>query len=205
LLIKFGADVNIQNNKGFTALAKAVKIGCPEKTVKILLENGADVNLATTRSWTPLMTAAKMGRENIVKMLTEHIKNLKPEIQENPKNALEEKPVEELKDRDYLLEVKKFQNSKKYFTWAWNEKVNIILEKDVTVLYAIGKHILNKDGIIQPLEYLSEHDRIELSKFGIRPLLQSPDYSCLKIVNKNSLKDFAAIHRLPEKIFIIRE
>nr|WBF70211.1 putative ankyrin repeat protein [Megavirus caiporensis] len=75
LLLECGANVDIQNNKGKTALMLLVS-NCSENNiniVKLLLDNGADVNLKTSEKWTALMLASKNSGNNIdtIKLLLE--------------------------------------------------------------------------------------------------------------------------------------
>lgn len=51
ILLERGADINIQNEEGYTPLMKAIYRENPE-TVKLLLDNGADVNIKTNNGET---------------------------------------------------------------------------------------------------------------------------------------------------------
>ena len=53
LLLKEGADVNIQNNDGWTALMIASDDG-HHQVVELLLKEGADVNIQNNNGWTAL-------------------------------------------------------------------------------------------------------------------------------------------------------
>ncbi|PLX59803.1 ankyrin repeat domain-containing protein [Sedimenticola selenatireducens] len=68
LLIKWGAQINHQNEQGQTPLALAVSTG-NLVLVKHLIENGADVNLADNAGQRPLTIARQRGDENIIRML----------------------------------------------------------------------------------------------------------------------------------------
>lgn len=69
LLLQKGADPNIRNDAGATALMWAM--GDPEKT-RLLLEHGADVNARSEDSRTPLLIAAgQFGASETVKLLLE--------------------------------------------------------------------------------------------------------------------------------------
>ena len=57
-LIKLGADVNIKNNSGETALYTAVW-DCSYEVVKAFIDAGADVNVKNNRGETPLSCAVK--------------------------------------------------------------------------------------------------------------------------------------------------
>ena len=65
LLINKGADVNIVDSDGNTALMYEKHVNC----VKLLLEAGADVNHGNQRQKTALMFGADSGREDIVSSL----------------------------------------------------------------------------------------------------------------------------------------
>lgn len=60
LLIKNGADVNIENSDKKTPLYLAANGGF-DKIVKILIENGADLNYKTTDEKTALHLASMNG------------------------------------------------------------------------------------------------------------------------------------------------
>ena len=60
LLLLRGADVNMKNKDGDTALKQAAYGGCTE-TCKLLLENGADVNAKNNYGETALAHAARIG------------------------------------------------------------------------------------------------------------------------------------------------
>jgi ankyrin repeat protein len=62
LLLERGADPNIRNDNGKTALWLALQVGChdPKKglpVIKLLLEAGADVNIRDNEGQTPLQWA----------------------------------------------------------------------------------------------------------------------------------------------------
>jgi uncharacterized protein len=60
LLLKYGADPNVRDRQGRTALDIAI-LWCLTDTVKLLLLNGADPNLPAKNGKTPLMKAAILG------------------------------------------------------------------------------------------------------------------------------------------------
>jgi ankyrin repeat protein len=67
-LIEAGANVNLQDNYGYTALMHAATKST-DNTVKMLINTGADVNLQNKYGYTALMYAATKSTENTVKML----------------------------------------------------------------------------------------------------------------------------------------
>ena len=67
-LIKNGADLNLQNNAGLTALMMAAYINKTE-IAKALIAAGADLNLQDKFGKTALMRAARWGHTEIVKAL----------------------------------------------------------------------------------------------------------------------------------------
>jgi serine/threonine-protein phosphatase 6 regulatory ankyrin repeat subunit B len=64
-LIKKGADLNIQDKDGFTALMTAINCG-NEKIANMLIRYGADVNIADNIGITALMIASSMGSTDMV-------------------------------------------------------------------------------------------------------------------------------------------
>ena len=68
VLIQQGADVNIKNKDGNTALIIASEKGSLD-LVNILLEGGADVQQKDGRGWTALMWASSCRNKEIVEML----------------------------------------------------------------------------------------------------------------------------------------
>lgn len=70
LLLESGADVNIQNKYGATALIRASVWG-KTGVVSILLESGADVDIQENDGNTALMSAAYDGQSKIVSLLLE--------------------------------------------------------------------------------------------------------------------------------------
>ncbi len=71
MLIKNGADVNLQSLSGWTALVYACKFENID-IAQVLLENGALVNLQDSTGNTALGEACWHGREDIVKLLLKY-------------------------------------------------------------------------------------------------------------------------------------
>lgn len=69
-LLAVGADVNEQDDQGWTPLNWAAGKGDAE-TVKALLEGGADVTLTGRDNRTPLMIAKAASRKEVAEILTE--------------------------------------------------------------------------------------------------------------------------------------
>lgn len=73
LLITDGANINVEDENGWTPLRHATRkyrnVNDVE-IIKILIENGADVNAKNDKDgWTPLIWAAKEGDYDLVKLL----------------------------------------------------------------------------------------------------------------------------------------
>lgn len=64
-LIKSGADVNMKDEHGYTALMLA----CRTQTAQLLIESGADVNVFDKNGQTALMWASSQGNSDRVKLL----------------------------------------------------------------------------------------------------------------------------------------
>jgi ankyrin repeat protein len=71
LLIMAGANVNIQNNDGFTALMHCINYPYVEMVdgVKVLIAAGANVNLKDNFGTTALEIAKKYNHKEIIKLL----------------------------------------------------------------------------------------------------------------------------------------
>ena len=70
VLIECGADVNLSNENGWTALLSAASCGHVD-VVKLLLSIGADANAAAGDGDTPMTVAAKEGHDEVVRLLKE--------------------------------------------------------------------------------------------------------------------------------------
>ena len=71
LLLKLGAEINLQDNWGDTALIFATTAN-KYSAVKYLVENGANVNIRGHNNCTPLIIAAYEGNLKIAKYLIDH-------------------------------------------------------------------------------------------------------------------------------------
>ena len=67
-LIDAGADINIEDKDGWTALIWASQCGHTE-TAKALIDAGADINIEDRQGWTALMWASHYGHTETVKLL----------------------------------------------------------------------------------------------------------------------------------------
>ncbi len=81
LLIEAGANLNLQEKNGWTALMSASRNSTKstENTVKMLIDAGCDLNLQDNDGWTALMLASRYSTkstENTVKMLIDAGANL---------------------------------------------------------------------------------------------------------------------------------
>ncbi|XP_062617134.1 ankyrin repeat and KH domain-containing protein mask-like [Saccostrea cucullata] len=86
LLLEHGADVNVRNDKGWTALLLAVAFdikkhykirygfgrSCRKKTIYTLLKHNADVNLCTTYTSSPLCLAITNNFDTVAQLLLTH-------------------------------------------------------------------------------------------------------------------------------------
>ncbi|KAH7616281.1 putative serine/threonine-protein kinase drkA [Nannochloris sp. 'desiccata'] len=70
-LVRNGANVNVADNEGHTALMEAAKEGYVD-CVKLLLKHGADVNYCDNHSCTALMLAVFNGDVNCLEVLVKH-------------------------------------------------------------------------------------------------------------------------------------
>ena len=80
LLVRHGADVNVQISNGFTAPHLSVQKN-HENLIKLLLANKVDVNIQDNAGWTPLHLCVREGNENLCRLLLEH--NADVNIQDN--------------------------------------------------------------------------------------------------------------------------
>ena len=86
-LLSMGAETNVNDSYGSTALKEATKKGY-EKVVKLLLNNGAEVNEDCGDGCSALILASKIGHEKIVQMLLDKGADVNV-INERYGNALE--------------------------------------------------------------------------------------------------------------------
>ena len=70
-LIKNGADVEVKDVDGWTALIFAEHDNC-RVIAKTLIENGANVNVQDNSGWSPLMYACEDCHEDMVELLVEN-------------------------------------------------------------------------------------------------------------------------------------
>ena len=77
LLLDNGADINVYNQRGETALMESAERGY-NNIVKELLAKGADINLENKQGYTALMLAQKNNHLPVVKILEEHAEKLNP-------------------------------------------------------------------------------------------------------------------------------
>ena len=68
LLLDNGADINIKNVDGWTALMYAAEKGCKE-IVKLRIDNKADLNIKTKVGRTALDIAEQEGHQEIINIL----------------------------------------------------------------------------------------------------------------------------------------
>jgi len=71
LLLENGADVNLGDLTGFTALTYASESGGIE-TIRLLLDHGADVNAMSKFGWNALIWATEFGHEEAVRLLIDY-------------------------------------------------------------------------------------------------------------------------------------
>jgi ankyrin repeat protein len=69
LLLDHGANVNVRDDEGRTALIDAVALNIDERILRQLLAHGADPNLADKHGKTPLTTAQQYDRPDLVALL----------------------------------------------------------------------------------------------------------------------------------------
>ena len=72
LLFRYSAQVDLQNNKGDSALIVAARNSQTKLAAKLVQDHGANVNLKNNHGWTALMIASDSGCIDIIEMLLEH-------------------------------------------------------------------------------------------------------------------------------------
>ena len=72
LLFRYSAQVDLQNNKGDSALIVAARNSQTKLAAKLVQDYGANVNLKNNYGWTALIEASDNGCIDIVEMLLEH-------------------------------------------------------------------------------------------------------------------------------------
>lgn len=85
-MIAGGADVNVQNELGWTPLYAAVMFG-KKDVIDLLLNSGADINIKDNSGKTPLFVAVESGQSGIVDILLARRPNLDI-VNNNGDNAL---------------------------------------------------------------------------------------------------------------------
>lgn len=71
IMIDKGANVNVVDKQGRTALMAAAQVGSIE-VVKLLLDNGADASIETLNGTTALKIATKVGSKEVVDLIVEN-------------------------------------------------------------------------------------------------------------------------------------
>ena len=71
-LLESGAQVNLQDNRGFTALHRASEMGLVDM-VKILLRNGADISIPAEGKHTALSLATMTKQDEVITLLNQHM------------------------------------------------------------------------------------------------------------------------------------
>ena len=71
-LLYDGADPNLKDKKGWTALHHSTYFGTNVEISKLLISYGADCNALAVDQWTPLHFAVHKGEEKICQLLIQH-------------------------------------------------------------------------------------------------------------------------------------
>ena len=69
-LVRAGADINIANNEGNTALHYALRYGNQDVS-RYLVKKGADYNRANNQGVTPVQLAAERGYDTVLEVMTD--------------------------------------------------------------------------------------------------------------------------------------
>jgi tetratricopeptide (TPR) repeat protein/ankyrin repeat protein len=100
VLIDHGADVNIKDKNGFTAILYAAMLNRNEDVIRTLIQNGVDINQIGPKNVTPLLGAIGMNSNiNITKLLLDSGADVSI-VSEEGKKAI-----------DYALELERFKET----------------------------------------------------------------------------------------------
>lgn len=135
LLIECGADINLQDDYGNTALHYAISYN-REKIVKLLLDNHADINIKDKNNATPLDRVSEYTYTYIKKLLNNIGKTEKEESIQQLLITLTK--IKEIKEEKIIKQKEKIKNSKSYK-----------IEKEIEKLYTGESLIFPKDSLRQ--------------------------------------------------------
>ena len=100
VLIDHGADVNLKDKNGFTAILYAAMLNRNEDVIRTLIQNGVDINQIGPKNVTPLLGAIGMNSNiNITKLLLDSGADVSI-VSEEGKKAI-----------DYALELERFKET----------------------------------------------------------------------------------------------
>ncbi|MBI4852851.1 MAG: ankyrin repeat domain-containing protein [Acidobacteria bacterium] len=188
LLLKNGANVNVDNENGWTPLMEAVSQNDLD-TTSLLIDYGADVNASNSIGWTPLMQASRNGNLDIVELL------LNKNADVNKLNKMEQPAL--------MLSV---EYGHPFITKALLEKnasINLIDYRDLTPLSIVAKagdsytsSLLIKKGAdvnyqtplgVTPLMIATINNNLEI----VRQLLQAGAKTTIKDKENKTALDYA--------------
>ena len=72
LLLRYGAQADLQNNEGDSALIVATQNRQTELVIKLVRDHRANVDLKNNKGWTTLMKASQVGYVEVVELLLNH-------------------------------------------------------------------------------------------------------------------------------------